>query len=164
MSVARVAAAVPSLARELERIDPEHAKEYRARGQRYVERLDALNTEIEHRVKSVPTDARRLVTLHDSLAYFADQYGFELAATVFAPAGAGAQASAAQLDRVERIVDSEGVKTVFAEVGQNPDALEQIARATGAKVQTLAIAAPLPGSTYEDMMREDAKKIVAGLE
>ena len=45
-------------------------------------RLDALDAEVRGRLAAIPAEARKLVTGHESMGYFADRYGFELVGAV----------------------------------------------------------------------------------
>ena len=106
MDPTRVAEALPSLADVLADADPDHANEYRRRAREYERELRTLDRELAGRLARVPARDRELVTSHDSLAYFADQYQFDVAATAFPATGAEAEASAEQIHAVEDAVGS----------------------------------------------------------
>ena len=62
--------------------DPANADAYRTNGDAYIVELEALDAEIERIVADIPAERRVLVTNHEFMGYFADRYGFEVAATV----------------------------------------------------------------------------------
>ena len=164
MDPTRVAAAADSLADELAEADPGHAERYRASAREYGRQLRALDREIADAVATVPPAERELVTSHDSLAYFADRYGFDVAATAFPATGAEAGASAAQLDDVERAVRDTEVPAVFAQEGDDAEALRLVAEETGAEVEYgLLVESPGAAGSYEEMLRRDAELIADSL-
>lgn len=163
MSPARVARAVPALTGSLASAIPGRSRDIRARGRRYAAELAALVRSMREALDRVADGKRKLVTLHDSMAYFATEFGFAVVATVFPPGGSEAEVGAAHLAAVEDAVRSSGVGVVFAEYGQNAEALDQVARATGARVERLRVEAPPPGQSYVQMMRSDAQAVAAAL-
>lgn len=164
MDPTRVAEAVPSLAEELAKADPEHAAAYRARAKSYVQQLRALDEEMRATLSAVPSQNRKLVTSHDALGYFADGFGFEVVATPFPATGPEAEASAQTIAEVEEAIRQSGVPTVFAQDTDNPEVLEGIASRTGVQIEEgLPVEAPGDAATYVGMLRRDAQLIAAGL-
>jgi zinc/manganese transport system substrate-binding protein len=167
MDPTRVAAAAGSLADALAEADPAHAERYRgyrANAREYERELRELDREIADALAAVPPAERELVTSHDSLAYFADRYGFDVAATAFPATGAEAEASAAQLDDVERAVRDTGVPAVFAQEGDDPEALRLVAEESGVEVEYgLLVESPGAAGSYEEMLRRDAELIADSL-
>jgi len=164
MDPTRVAGALPSLAEAVADLDPEHAGEYRRRARNYARRLDALDGEIADTLAVVPARNRELVTSHDSLGYLADRYELEVAATAFPATGAEAEASAARLHDVEEVVRASGVPAVFAQEGDDSEALRMVAEQTGVEVNYgLMVESPAAAGTYEEMLRRDAELIARSL-
>jgi zinc/manganese transport system substrate-binding protein len=164
MDPTKVAEALPSLAEALGAADPEHAEAYSERASDYARRLRALDREIRAALETVPDDDRELVTSHDSLGYFADRYGFEVLATAFPATGAEAEASAASLAEVEEAVRDSGVPAIFAQEGDDPEAMNLVASNTGVELNyDLLVEAPGAAGTYEEMLRRDAELIAQSL-
>jgi zinc/manganese transport system substrate-binding protein len=164
MDPTKVAAALPSLAQGLGDADGAHADQYAERASEYAKRLRSLDREMRERLASVPEENRELVTSHDSLGYFADRYGFEVLATAFPATGAEAEASAARLAEVEDAVRDSGVPAIFAQEGDDPEALGLVASNTGVELNFgLLVEAPGTAGTYEEMLRRDADLIAASL-
>ena len=164
MDPTRVAAAAESLADALGEADPAHADGYRARARKYARGLRELDREIADTVAVVPPADRELVTSHDSLGYFADRYGFEVAATAFPATGAEAEASAARLRDVEQAVRDTGVPAVFGQEGDDPEALRLVADQSGVEVEYgLVVESPGEAGSYEEMLRRDAELIAGSL-
>jgi zinc/manganese transport system substrate-binding protein len=164
MDPTKVAAALPSLAEALGAADPEHAADYTERATDYAKRLRLLDQVMRRTLEGVPEPNRELVTSHDSLGYFADRYGFEVLATAFPATGAEAEASAASLAEVEDAVRDSGVPAVFAQEGDDPEAMNLVASNTGVELNyDLLVEAPGAAGTYEEMLRRDADLIARSL-
>jgi zinc/manganese transport system substrate-binding protein len=164
MDPTRVAAAVPALAEALAEADPENADGYRMRARRYASELETLDGEVSKELAAVPPDARKLVTSHDALSYFADRYGFEVIATAFPATGAEGEASAAAIRDVEEAVERAGVPAVFAESEDDPEVLELVSDATGVEVvDDLLVESPGDSGSYTEMLRHDAELIAGSL-
>ncbi len=74
----------------LSKADPANAAEYTQRGAELKARYMALFEWCQQRVERIPPSARTLVTRHDAFNYFADAFGFKVAAGT----GAGEYAKA----------------------------------------------------------------------
>ena len=120
--------------------DPGNAEYYAENLARYGAALDALDAAIAEAVATVPEGNRKLLTYHDSWAYFAPRYGF-----VVIGAAQPSDFSEPSPREVAALIDqirAEGVPAVFgSEVFASP-VLEQIAQEAGA--------------TYVDQLRDDA--------
>jgi zinc/manganese transport system substrate-binding protein len=164
MDPARVAEAVPALADELAKADPDQADGYRERAAGYVRELETLDREIRSTLAAIPAANRQLVTSHDALGYFADRYAFRVIATPFPASGPQSEASAQTIAEVEEAIRTSGVPTVFAQDTDNPEVLEGIAARTGVRIETgLPVEAPGEAGSYLEMLRRDAELIGAGL-
>jgi ABC-type Zn uptake system ZnuABC Zn-binding protein ZnuA len=164
MDPSRVAAALPALADALAEADPDHAEGYRSRAQSYAAELQALDTEIEQQVASIPPENRKLVTSHDAMGYFADRYGLEVLATPFPASGPEAEPSAQTIKEVEDAIRASGVPTIFAQETDDPEVLQRIAGETGVAIEEhLLVEAPGEAGSYVGMLREDAELLRNGL-
>lgn len=159
-----VAEALPSIADALADADPDHARGYRARAASYAEELARLDREVRHTLANVPSDRRKLVTSHDSLGHFARRYEFEFVGAPFglAPeAEPSADTVASLIDRVER----EQVPAVFAEDGDDPELMREIAHAANVEVVDDLLVEGFGGEveSYPEMLRFDAERIAEAL-
>jgi ABC-type Zn uptake system ZnuABC Zn-binding protein ZnuA len=143
----------------LSEADPANAAYYAESFDRYAAALDDLDARIREAVATVPEDARRLLTYHDSWAYWAREYGFEVVGAV--QASDFSDPSPRDMARLIDQVRSEQVPAVFgSEVFPSP-VLAQIARESGATfIDALRDDEPPgePGSpehTYLGMLRMD---------
>ncbi len=156
---------VPAIIGALSTLDPVHGADYGTNGSSYVAQLDALDTQLQAVVATIPVANRKLVTFHDAFPYLARHYGFELVGVILA--NVGAEPSAAELAALVEKVKAAGVKAVFSEAQFNPKLAQALAQEAGitSVVTTLyndALGAP-PADTYMGMMRYDMEEIAAAL-
>jgi len=148
--------------------DPTNADYYASNYDVLKTRLDQLDGLIVQGVASVPEQNRKLLTYHDSWAYWARQYGFTVIGAVQASdfSDPSPQEVAALIDQIR----AEHVPAVFgSEVFPSP-VLEQIARESGARfVDALRDDEP-PGSqnapehTYMGMVKNDMQVMIGALD
>ncbi len=133
----------------------------------YLAELAALHSDIAETLADVPATARKLVTNHDSLGYFADRYGFDVIGTIIPAATTLAEPSPAGLEELAHLIEDTGVRAIFAEeLGHRADEAATLAdRLDGVSVENLytgALGPPGSGAdTYLAMMRHNARTIAA---
>ena len=66
-------------------LDPQHKEGYIANTAAYLAKLGVLDEAIFNCVKTIPEKNRKLVTYHDSFAYFAPRYGMKVIAAIQPP-------------------------------------------------------------------------------
>jgi ABC-type Zn uptake system ZnuABC Zn-binding protein ZnuA len=127
------------IAENLSRRDPDNADYYAENLARYSAALDALDAAIAEAAATVPEQNRKLLTYHDSWAYFAPRYGFTVigAAQPSDFSEPSPKEVAALIDQIK----AEGVPAVFGSEVFASGVLEQIAQEAGA--------------TYIDQLRDD---------
>jgi zinc/manganese transport system substrate-binding protein len=127
------------------------------------DRLVALDAEIDEMLSAVPERERKLVTGHESMGYFADRYGFELVGAVVPSVSSQAEASAGELARLKQLIEREGVRAIFTELGTSSQVAESIAGEAGAAVVELpSHTLPADGS-YFTFVRDIAAAIAGAL-
>lgn len=161
---ALISAALPALAAELGSIDPESAAGYERRAAAYATQLEALDRELEALVAEVPREDRKLIASHDLLGYFAERYDFEVTGAVFGITPE-AEASSSSIAGLIETVERSGVPAVFAQEGDDPEVLEQIAEEAEVEVvDDLLLETLGPGAgSYIEMMRISTERIVDAL-
>ena len=147
--------------------DAKNASYYEANFQRYQALIGQLDTGIRQAIQTVPPKNRKLVTYHDSWAYWAKEYGWTVIGAV-QPADfkePRPQDIAAVVEQVKK----EQVPAIFgSEVFPSP-VLEQIAKESGAKfIDKLSDDAPpgkpgAPEHTYVGMMLYDMRLMLEAL-
>jgi ABC-type Zn uptake system ZnuABC Zn-binding protein ZnuA len=116
---------------KLVELDPENDAYYNANFQELKRRLEALDEATQMAAATVPVENRRLLTYHDSWAYWADRYGFEVIGAI-QPSDFAEPSAKEVADLIDQ-VNQEDVPAIFgSEVFPSP-VLEQIASESGAE-------------------------------
>ncbi len=116
---------------ELSRLDPQNASYFAGNYDRFKQRINQLDAAIKQAVASVPEKNRKLLTYHDSWAYFAKRYGLTVIGAV-QPSDFSEPSARDVADLILQVREL-GVPAVFgSEVFPSP-VMEQIARETGAQ-------------------------------
>jgi zinc/manganese transport system substrate-binding protein len=160
--------AVAAIRGALTRADPEGRAEFSRRAAAYEGRLRALDRGIARCVAAVPRSRRKIVTTHDSLAYFARRYGVKVVGALIPSLSTQAQPSARDVERLVGQIRRERVAAIFPESALNPKLERAVARETGARVggRLWADALGPPGSagdTYLRAMAANARALVEGM-
>ncbi|HEU4742681.1 MAG TPA: metal ABC transporter substrate-binding protein [Meiothermus sp.] len=119
----------------LSQLDPAGRDVYRARAQTYLNQIRQADAEVRGCLRSVPTSARKVVSQHGALLYFARAYSITLVGSIsnFAGQEKGPQTFA----RLAQAMNAQGVRTVFTEPQFSPAEAKALAEATGAKVRRI---------------------------
>lgn len=125
---------VQNIAAGLEAADAKDAATIRANAEAYLAKLDELTEWIESNIETVPEAERMIVTNHDALEYFAEQFHVTQVGTIIPSWDDAAEPSAADLDSLIAAMKANGVKAIFCETQLSPATAETIASQTGAKV------------------------------
>jgi len=121
---------------KLVEMDPANADYYQSNAAQLIARLDQLDQAIMAAVQTVPPQNRRLLTYHDSWAYWAPRYGFQVIGAIQPSDFAEPRPRdvAAIIDQVRR----ERLPAIFGSEVYPSRVLEAIGRETGARyVDTL---------------------------
>jgi zinc/manganese transport system substrate-binding protein len=166
---ARTAVATASLAEELRaHVDGLDSAAFRERAAAYVDRLEALDAEVEQIVSAIPAERRVLVTNHEVFGYFADRYGFEVLGSIIPAGDTLAEPSADELTDLAAAIRAAGVPAIFAETS-SPTRLADALASEGATVQVVELYSESLGEagsgaeTYVELILTDARRIAAAL-
>jgi ABC-type Zn uptake system ZnuABC Zn-binding protein ZnuA len=152
---------------QLSKLDPANKDYYADNYTRYAGVLDRLDKGIMAAVKTIPEKNRKLVTYHDSFAYFAPRYGMAVIGAV-QPADfkePSPQDVAAIIDQLK----IEQVPAIFGSEVYPSAVLEQIGKEAGVQFISTLRDDDLPGAkdapehTYVGMMLEDVRTMVTAL-
>jgi ABC-type Zn uptake system ZnuABC Zn-binding protein ZnuA len=149
----------------LVRRDPANADYYRANYSAFETRIQALDTAIQAAIDSIPEGNRKLLTYHDSWAYFALRYGLTVIGAI--QPSDFAEPSAQEVAGMIEQIRAEQVPAIFgSEVFPSP-VLEQIALETGADYVDDLRDDDLPGQpgdsnhSYVGLLVEDVRIMAA---
>ena len=145
----------------LVRRDPANADYYNKNYDSFKTRIEALDKAIQATVNSIPEKNRKLLTYHDSFAYFAPRYGMTIIGAI--QPSDFAEPSARDVADLITQIKQENVPAIFgSEVFPSP-ILEQIAKESGAKYVNDLRDDDLPGRpgeakhSYIGLMVEDLR-------
>jgi ABC-type Zn uptake system ZnuABC Zn-binding protein ZnuA len=158
---------VENIREGLTHFDPDGAAVYRSNADAYMAQLQDLDAWVAEQVSHIPQGKRLLVANHESLGYFAEQYGFTVAGTVIESFSSGASTSAKQMADLIDQIQSSGAPAIFLDGSENQGLADQIADETGVRVVTDLHLESLtdgpPAATYIDMMKHNVMLIVEAL-
>ncbi len=147
--------------------DPANADYYSRNYDAFEARITALDQAIMLCINSIPPNNRKLLTYHDSFAYFAPRYGMTVIGAI-QPADF-AEPSPREIADLITQIKQENVPAIFgSEVFPSP-ILDQIAKEAGAKYEDTLRDDDLPGTTgqpnhsYLGLMVEDVRTITRDL-
>ena len=152
---------------QLAALDPDNAGYYGENLESFRQRINAMDAAIREAVASVPPANRKLITYHDSWAYFAVAYGLEVIGAVQPSdfAEPSAREVAAIIDQVREL----GLPVVFGSAEFSSDVLETIAGETDAVFIDELADDDLPGGpgdaehSYLGLMRQNMRIMIPAL-
>ncbi|HLU95480.1 metal ABC transporter substrate-binding protein [Thermobifida alba] len=157
---------VDNIRAALSDLDPDHAADYAANAEAYRAEITEIGEFLRTELATLPEHQRVLVTCEGAFSYLARDTG--LTEKYLWPMNSDGEGTPQQIASVVEFVREHEVPAVFCESTVNDDAQRQVARETGAVlgealyVDSLSDAdGPVP--TYLDLLRHDARAIVAGL-
>jgi ABC-type Zn uptake system ZnuABC Zn-binding protein ZnuA len=148
-------------------LDPQRGTHYGERTQHYTDRLMALDQAIATAVQTIPTANRKLLTYHDSFAYFAPRYGLTVIGAI-EPASFS-EPSPRDVAQVIKQLREEKVPAIFGSEVFPSKVLEQIALEAGVQFIATLRDDDLPGApgapehSYIGMMLENVRTMVTAL-
>ena len=151
----------------LSELNPAHAAAYGERTRLFTERLRALDRGIATAMATIPPQHRKLLTYHDSFAYFAPRYGLTVIGAI-EPASFS-EPSPRDVARVIQQLKREKVPAIFGSEVFPSKVLDQIGQEAGVQFIATLRDDDLPGApgapehTYIGMMLEDVRIIVTAL-
>lgn len=152
---------------QLAALDPDNAGYYGDNLELFRQRINAMDAAIREAVASVPPENRKLITYHDSWAYFAVAYGLEVIGAVQPSdfAEPSAREVAAIIDQVRDL----GLPVVFGSAEFSSDVLETIAGETDAVFIDELADDDLPGGpgdaehSYLGLVRQNMRIMIPAL-
>ena len=152
---------------KLVELDPDNASYFQKNAAALLGRLEQLDGAIIKGVQTVPEQNRRLLTYHDSWAYFARRYGMEVIGAV--QPGDFSEPSARQVAALIDQIRASKVPAIFGSEVFSSRVLETIGRETNARYVDTLRDDDLPGPvgsdshTYLGMMIENMRTMISAL-
>lgn len=148
-------------------IDPFNSKYYIENSKKYTELLKQLDNGIKKSIMTIPPENRKLLTYHDSWAYFAPRYGM-IVIGVIQPSDFGEPSAKDVADLIDQ-VRAEKVPAIFASEVFPTNIIDQIAKEGNITVVETLSDDDLPGKSgdnnhsYVGMMIENMKNMILPL-
>lgn len=167
MDPVRMAQVTRALGATLERVFDEAS--FQRRADAYAEQLEASSARFDERLRTIPAARRFLVTNHDSLAYFADRYDFQIVGTIIPSVSTGAEPSAQDLERLARTIRRHDVGAVFAETTAPVRLAQALAVEAGLPIDVVSLytgslsAEGAEAASYLDLLETDVARIADAL-
>lgn len=166
-SIAAVEGWTHNIADSLAAVDPANAETYAANATAYKEELAGLASELAETVAQIPPAERKLATDHDTLAYFARDFDFQVVGLIVPSFSTLAEPSAQHLAALQDEIRAQNVRVIVVGSTVNPRQAEQLAADVGIQVAAIFTdslsEADGPAPTYLDFMRYNVGVIVAAL-
>lgn len=134
----------------------------------YSTELADLDEEVAGLVAELSDSERLLVTNHDSLAYFADRYNFQILGSVIPSPSTLAQTNAAELQELADRIAAAGVSAIFVETQHSSSDAEALADRVGDIEVVTLLTGTLDepgtvGASYIGWLLQNTRWIVDGL-
>ncbi len=152
---------------KLTEMNPENREYYKKNADRLLKKLEQLDKAIFQAVKTIPEKNRKLLTYHDSWAYFAKRYGMKVIGAIQPSdfAEPSPKDIAAIIDQLKK----ENLPAIFSSEVYPSKVEEQIAREAKIKHVTTLRDDDLPGKlgskehTYIGMMLDNMREMISAL-
>lgn len=166
-SIAAVTQWAHNIEETLSAIDPANAEQYTANAVAYRAELAALGVELDELIGQIPATGRKLATDHDTLAYFARDFDFQVVGLIVPSFSSLAEPSAQHLAALQDQIRAENVQAIFVGSTVNPRQAEQLAKDLGIRVVSIftdSLSEPAgPAPDYLSFMRHNAAAIADAL-
>jgi manganese/iron transport system substrate-binding protein len=157
---------VATLQATLNKAFPEHAATYSQNAKTLSIQLGQVDSWIKTQITTIPITSRKLITTHDSLAYYGQAYGIPIEGALQGLSTAEKPTPTRVKNLVAEIKKAK-VPTIFAESTSSSKLLETVATEANVKISTSTLFADGLGSdggvTYAKMLISNTKTITEGL-
>ena len=152
---------------KLMEMDPTNSQYYLKNSNKYTKLLNQLDEGIKKSIETIPAENRKLLTYHDSWAYFAPRYGMQVIGAIQASdfSDPSPKDIAGLIDQVR----SEKIPAIFASEVFPTNMVDQIAKEGNVTVVETLSDDDLPGNTgdnnhsYVGMMIENMRNMILPL-
>ena len=163
----RMARAADVIASELGAVDG--SPTWAVNAETYAVELLATDDEIRSILEVVPAEARKLVTNHDALGYFATRYALDVVGVVIPGGSTLADPSSAELAQLVAVIEEDQVRAIFADTNDPAVLAVAVASAAGTDVTVVELyigSLGEPGSGADSligMLLTNARRVAAAL-
>lgn len=130
----------------LSKAAPEHKEAFRVNGENYLNKLDALKTEISNTIETLPKEQRILVTAHDAFNYFGKAFEFEVIG--LQGLSTATEAGVQDVQNLANFIIEKKVRAIFVESSVPKRTIEALQAAVNSKGHEVTIG----GTLYSDAL------------
>ncbi|MDQ2663575.1 MAG: metal ABC transporter substrate-binding protein [Candidatus Eremiobacteraeota bacterium] len=156
---------VDKIAGALSSVDEAHAKDYTVNAARYKARLDALSSDIQKQINTIPPNHRTMIVFHNAWQYYNDRFGLRTVGVI--ELSPGQEPNPEYIGHLVDLARREHVRAIFAEPEYSPKLVQTLASSAHIKtVENLyddSVAGKGAVSDYISMLQYDTKTIVQAL-
>ncbi|MGI6261952.1 MAG: metal ABC transporter substrate-binding protein [Acutalibacteraceae bacterium] len=141
---------------------PQDSALFEENTEKYIAKVEALRKEMAE--KLADASGMQVILFHDSFAYFADEFGMEITATI--PIEADTALNAGEIAQIIAKIKSTGIRVLFAEEQYSTELADAIARETDAKVYLLdtGVSGEDSPNAYLNAMRKNMETVRRALQ
>jgi zinc/manganese transport system substrate-binding protein len=126
-----------------------------------LEQLKILDSEVMKLMNTI--DSCVMVSGHDELGYFADQYGCTVVGAIIPGLSTTSEGTAKQLADLKELATANNVKAIFTGLGTSQNVADQLANELGIKAVTLSTHYLQNATNYREFMLNLANQIAEAL-
>ena len=152
-----------NIARELGNIDSANKDFYLKNARDYAKKLRKLKSDALNEIKNLGNVDIRVATLHGGYDYLLSEFGIDVKAVI--EPSHGAQPSAADLEKIIKIIKKEKIDIIFGEKNFNNKFVETIHKETGVEVRSLShiTNGPYEANSFEKFIKIDLDEVVKAI-
>jgi manganese/iron transport system substrate-binding protein len=158
---------VSNIETALSKADPANAEIYAANAAAYDAQLKEIDGWIREQIATIPAANRKIVTDHQLLGYYVNEYGLEMAGAIVPGYSSLSEPSAQELAAIEDAIRQTGVKAVFVGNTVNSNLAERVSEDTGVTLVFFYTGSLSPADgdapTYLDYLRYNTNAFVTAL-
>ena len=154
---------VYNIAKELGNIDAANKDFYLKNARDYAKKLRKLKSDALNEIKNLGNIDIRVATLHGGYDYLLSEFGIDVKAVI--EPSHGAQPSAADLEKIIKIIKKEKIDIIFGEKNFNNKFVETIHKETGVEVRSLShmTNGPYEANGFEKFIKIDLDEVVKAI-
>jgi manganese/zinc/iron transport system substrate-binding protein len=134
------------IAEKLAEIDVVNTDFYKNNAKTYLDKLSALNKEVENKINELPVEKRVLVTAHDAFNYFGRQHKFNVVG--LQGLSTATEAGVQDVQKLAKFIIENEVKAIFVESSVPKRTIEALQEAVKSKGHEVVIG----GTLYSDAL------------
>ena len=154
---------VYNIAKELGELDPANKEFYLKNARDYAKKLRKLKTDALNEVKNLGNIDIRVATLHGGYDYLLSEFGIDVKAVI--EPSHGAQPSAADLEKVIKIIKDQKIDIIFGEKNYSDEYVTIIKNETGIEVRKLEhlTTGAYTADSFEKFIKIDLDEVVKAI-